>query len=220
MSRIARILTLLAVSTLAITGCSSGFEPGTTGAEQAITNVCSGPSAYVYPWNATYPLGTQHVFCNHQPADFQQQYWPPNVSACTGNPNGQQVPSAGQVDVWVMDIATPRTYRCGRVTVPSVGHYSLTYWELLNMGWRATGYDQVHTRKIQGILVGPGVQWMMSSDSDVYVHGCPASPASACATGVNWLDSHETPWVQIDGVYDPMLSLNFQPVGCSYPSCD
>lgn len=224
MQRIARILATLAFCCWAISGCSAGFEPGATGAaEQDIQFTCVKPMGDPqarYPWEATYPIGSQHVYCQHMVTETSPSAWPSNVGACTGNPNGQQIPGVYQVDVWVRDAGTPASYRCARVNVPQVGHYSLTYAEMMEMGWFSSQADGPHHRWIQAIYVGPGTQWLTSSDSDVFTHGCPVSPASACSSGVNWLDSHQAVWWQIDGAYQTTMSLNFQPVGCSYPSCD
>lgn len=225
MHRFTRILALLAVCCWAITGCGSGFEPGTTGtAESAFSfpTACSVTTPYISPSPsiATYPIGSQHVYCAHQPTDFGPSNRAPSVAPCTVV-NGNQVPGVGQVDVWIRDAYNePATHHyCARVTVPQSGSYHLTYWEVMAMGWYASGASNDSYRWLEGISVGEGVAWLLSSDSDVLTHGCPSGPPQACASGVNWLDSHTKPWFPLTG-YSTVMSLNFQPVGCSYPQCD
>lgn len=196
MKRLSLAVVFLFVS-FASFGCSSGFEPGTTNtAEGAIASVCYtniGGVTGVYPWNATWPIGSQHVACEHQPTAFVSGSWPPNVAACTGNPNGGMIPGVGQVDVWTKVNTSPASYLCARVSIPAGGHYSLDYQTLMQLGWRATYPDGAHNRWIQGITAGPDTAGQFADLANVYASG----PISAGLTYINWPENSAN-WLQID----------------------
>lgn len=190
MTRIARILALLAFCCAAFTGCAGGNEPEATAAEQAIQSTCvkaGGDPLARYPWEATYPLGTQRVFCQHMDTETASGTWPAGSGPCTGNPNGGQVPGAGQVDVWVQT-AAPATYRCTRITLPSLpAHFHLSWEPMLEWGWlsRLADTDSAHYRWIQGVYVGPGAAATIATGSadPAGPAGCPWPPTTSCDAG-------------------------------------
>jgi hypothetical protein len=182
MTRIAQGIALLAFCLAAFTGCSSGYEPGTTGAaEQEIQSVClkqAGDQAARYPWEAFYPLFSQRVFCQHVVSEISPSTWPAGAGACTGNPNGQQIPGAGQVDVWLRDGASPPAYYCTRITLPAApAHFHLAWEPMLEWGWLASwsNTDPHHRRWIQGVVTGPGTAFVtgVGSTDPVNPNGCP-----------------------------------------------
>lgn len=191
-------------------GCgSTGWEPGTT--SQALS-LCLGPGeGGTLPQNASFPIGNQHVWCQHQPTAFPPASWAPNVSPCTGNANGGQIPGEGQVDVWVRDALTSGThFYCARISIPLPGHFSLDYVGVMRMGWFASFADAPRHLWIQGIMVGPGVAGYLSSLADVWNQTCAGTPVP-CVLFRNYTGDPAY-WLQVDTTLITM-SLNLYQIG-------
>lgn len=215
MHRIARILTLLAV--FSWIGCSSGFEPGTTGeTESALAgNTCYtyiNPYFGVLPANATYAnMWSEHVYCTHVPTSMTPDYYPSFTGPCTGNPNGGMVPGEYQIDVWIENSPTdsPRDYKCARLSIPASGlHYD--FRNVLERGWLATYPLPNKSWWVQGLYVGPGLAAVASGLPDVYVSGC-TGPATNCTSVVNWR-GNAAYWMQADN-FVTMASMHTYRVG-------
>ena len=137
---------------LALAACGAAPEVATT--EQAFTSLCykaGGDSAAHYPWEASYPLGTQHVLCNHQINDFAQSSWAPQLSQCVN------LPGSYQVDVWIGS-DDPNDYGwCSRVTLSGYTHYNQPYEPIMELGWLSNSTDAHNRRHVIGLALGRGV---------------------------------------------------------------
>jgi hypothetical protein len=208
MHRLSRILATLAVCwSLASCGVAPSADSTT---EQAIQSVCLKPQtdpAARYPWEALFPLAGQHVFCQHVPTEIAQNTWPAGISACTGNPNGGNIPGAYQVDVWVRDNNASPHFNCARVSVPSSPHFSLGFEPLLEYGWRASWADGNHWRWIQGVLIGAGVSISVSDAASAPGTACPPNTAG-CFSASN-AGPGVSPWYELDTFMYP-ASVDFR----------
>ncbi len=158
----------------------------------------------VYPWNATYPLGSQHVWCQHQIAETNPWQWPTWASPCIGSPG------FFQVDVFTQRYTKtniPSGEFCTRVTIPGPLTWPLKadYIDTMSLGWLATS----PRRNISKFLMGPSTNVIMSSLPDVGSSGC--VPTSACINYVNGASGAGNPPVQVQNLMTAYSWMMQQP---------
>lgn len=198
MSGFGRILATLAVCwSLASCGVAPPVED-VGKAAQPITTVCytniNGVTG-VLPASATYPIGSQHVFCEHQVTAFTSPNWAPATFACTPGTPGQY-----QVDIWVKDFSTPNpNYYCARIYTPAdKTDLHLNFRDILDRGWLGSYPDAAHHRVVYGTNQGPTTVMVASSLQDAWTTGCDGVPAHCQSRVVR--SSNPVLWTELDNI--------------------
>lgn len=195
LTRSALLLGLLSLSFAAACGGNPPEEIAQISSD--IQSTClkpSGDPAAVFPWNASWPIGTQDVYCQNMPNETARSTWPAGISRCTTGVNA----GARQVDVWLGDNAAPTNYYCSRVTLPAApAHFVLDYEPFLEMGWLSTGLTPSRTRIMIGAWVGPGSSVVVESRASANPLGC-SVPVSGCASA-QVAATGATTWMAVSG---------------------
>jgi hypothetical protein len=165
---------------------------------QATCTKVAGDKWARYPWEASFPVNGQHIFCQHHVAETSPSTWPAGMSGCSGQPG------LYQVDVWVREAGSNPNYRCTRVQVPTPAISHWNFVETLELGWLTSGQGTAATRHIEGIEMGPGTTAIMSRLQDVYQTGC--IPGTACVSAVN-VKTNPPAWVWVDTM---LIATSFQ----------
>lgn len=196
------LATLALIATLALSAACGGQQPGPEELAQAsspltqIQSTCLKPSndpAAVFPWNASWPLGTQDVYCQNMPNETNRRTWPAGISRCTNGNAG-----ARQVDVWFADNSAPTVYTCARVTLAAApAHFTLDFEPFLEMGWLAQSLDPARTKQVIGLYVGPGSSVVVESRQTANPLGC-TEPVSGCVS-FQLPANGTTSWVPVTG---------------------
>lgn len=154
--------------------------------------------ASLYPWQASWPISSQHPFCQHIPTEVPnsaRRPWPAGISKC---PNNGTHAGARQVDVWLADNAAPTNNYCARVTLPAApAHWTLDYLNFMEMGWLSASQFDNQTRIVQGLWVGPGSNVVVESRQTANPLGCTV-PVSGC-TGIQVPANGVTSWLPVTG---------------------
>ncbi len=199
MQPLTRLVFLLGMLALFF-GAACGGNPPEEIAQvsSAIQSTCLKPAndpAAVWPWDATWPIGSQHVFCLHMPAETASSTWPAGVSRC---PADGTHAGARQVDVWVADSAPKMSFYCARVTLaPAPARFALDYEPFLEMGWLSSSVSSSRTRQMTGVWVGPGSSVVVESRATANPLGC-AYPFTDCAS-VQVPSNGVTTWMPVSG---------------------
>ncbi len=182
----------LLFSACLLASCSALPETGTAESEIQYTCTKSGSDpAAKWPWEAAYPIGSQHVFCNHQINETSQSAWAPQLSSCVGMPGNYQV------DVWVGS-DDPNDYGwCSRVTLSGFTHYNQSYEPIMELGWLSNSTDAHNRRRIVGLTIGPGSSVQASSAATTpNQYGCVYPWDGNCISGGVYPGAQVT-WVGI-----------------------
>lgn len=217
-----RIALFLSLVCLVAVGCADEKGPVIVGeATQAVQSVCtkslSDPAAR-WPWEATYPLGAQHVFCQHVVGETSSSTWPAGAGACTPDATGNQIPGLGQADVWVRNATSPGTsYWCTRVTIAIGQPFHLVYEQTLEFGWLTLLNGNIgdpYRRWIQGVTVGPGVKMVTGSIQSWGGNAptsCPMPPDTSCYSLARTA-AQSAQWIQVDSTqYSETIDLRRVP---------
>jgi hypothetical protein len=188
------LIALLYVAILGALLFGCGAPPETTAVVSPLTisSTCLKPAndpLAKFPWEATYPLANQHVYCQHMDTETSAPSWPANTGLCTGTPG------LYQIDVWVRQGGSNPDYRCTRWNVLGNGGavaVHANYEDTMELGWLSS-----YPRWIGYLQQGPGTVAVVSSLQDAYTSGCP--PMGGCI-GSTIHQSSPATWVQIDGI--------------------
>lgn len=189
--------------------CDATPLPGTTELELNVGSpLCFKPGGdplAVMPQYAAYPLGGQHVWCQHMVGETNSWQWPSWASPCFSTPG------LHQLQVYVSNTGGSPTTFCTQVNVPfaSTPSLSSTYVETMELGWLSS----TNARHISHVTLGRGTGFIMSSLQNVATSGC--TPASACvSSGVSQIGS------SVDVSIDSLLTTSSWKMGTvGMPTC-
>ena len=214
MHRLTRLLTYLfalAIFAEVLLGCGVSPESTaeTSSALTTINYICvtyANDPASLYPWQASWPIGTQHPFCQNIPNEVPNAHnrpWPPGISKC---PTDGTHAGPRQVDVWTADNSAPTNYMCARVTLaPAPAHFTLDYLHFLEMGWLSASQFPSQTRMVTGLWVGPGSNVVVESRATANPLGCTV-PVSGCAS-MQVPPNGVTSWMPVTGFQADALNF-------------